>query len=159
RDPAEPHPPPTDSPRRFAVRRGGRLSISSPARPGDRVRRDVEGRARDTARAVCGVAGGRGAAAGGRGHAAHANRASPVLREFSEPERRSEEALRLLEGVTQVFEELGDDLGLARALRLMADVHWTRGRYGDVDAPLQRAIEHAGKAGASAEQAASLRQY
>jgi class 3 adenylate cyclase/tetratricopeptide (TPR) repeat protein len=96
---------------------------------------------------------------GDRGLEAHAHVVSLVLREFTEPERRSEEALRLLEGVTPVFEELGDDLGLARALRLMADVHWTRGRYADVDALLQRAIEHAGKAGASAEQAASLRQY
>jgi class 3 adenylate cyclase/tetratricopeptide (TPR) repeat protein len=96
---------------------------------------------------------------GDRGLEAHAQVVSLVLREFTEPERRSEEALRLLEGVTPVFEELGDDLGLARALRLMADIHWTRGRYSDVDALLERAIEHAAKAGASAEQAASLRQY
>jgi predicted ATPase/class 3 adenylate cyclase len=96
---------------------------------------------------------------GDRGLQAHAQVVSLVLREFIEPERRAEEALEVLQGVTPVFEELGDDLGLARALRLMADVHWTRGRYADVDALLERAIEHASKAGASAEQSAILRQY
>jgi class 3 adenylate cyclase/tetratricopeptide (TPR) repeat protein len=96
---------------------------------------------------------------GDRGLEAHAQVVALVLREFTEPERRAEEALHVLEGVTPVFEELGDDLGLARALRLMADIHWTRGRYADVDALLERAVEHAAKAGASAEQAASLRQY
>jgi predicted ATPase/class 3 adenylate cyclase len=98
-------------------------------------------------------------ATGDRGLEAHAQVVALVLREFTEPERRSQEALEILEGVTPVFEELGDDLGLARALRLMADIHWTRGRYADVDALLERAIEHARTAGASAEEAASLREY
>jgi class 3 adenylate cyclase/tetratricopeptide (TPR) repeat protein len=99
------------------------------------------------------------ATSGDRGLEAHAQVVSLVLREFMEPERRAEEAPQVLEGVIRVFEELGDDLGLARALRLMADIHWTRGRYADVDRLLERAIEHAGKAGAGAEQAASLREY
>ncbi len=96
---------------------------------------------------------------GDRGLEAHAQVVSLLLREFTEPERRAEEALTVLEDVTSVFEGLEDDLGLARALRLTADIHWTHGRYRDVDRLLERAIEHAGRVGASAERAASLRQY
>ena len=57
----------------------------------------------------------------------------------------------MLEGVIPVFEELGDDLGLARALRLLGDVHWNRSRYAEADRAFERAIEHARKAGASWE--------
>jgi hypothetical protein len=52
-----------------------------------------------------------------------------ILREFTEPERRSREALQVLEGVIPVFDALHDDLGLARAWRLLGDVYWNRSRY------------------------------
>jgi class 3 adenylate cyclase/tetratricopeptide (TPR) repeat protein len=97
--------------------------------------------------------------AGDRGLEAHAQVVLLILKEFMEPERRSEEALQVLEGVIPVFEELGDDLGLARAWRLLGDVHWNRSSYAEADRAFERAIEHARKAGASWEEAASLRQY
>ncbi|MEP6476487.1 MAG: adenylate/guanylate cyclase domain-containing protein [Actinomycetota bacterium] len=96
---------------------------------------------------------------GDRGLEAHAQVVLLMLREFTEPERRSEEALQVLEGVIPVFEELGDDLGLARAWRLLGDVHWNRSSYAEADRAFERAIEHARKADASWEEAASLRQY
>ncbi len=94
-----------------------------------------------------------------RGLEAHAQVVGLILKEFTEPERRSEEALQVLEGVIPVFEELGDELGLARAWRLLGDVHWNRSRYAEADRAFEQAIEHARKAGASWEEAASLRQY
>ncbi|MDP9331420.1 MAG: AAA family ATPase [Actinomycetota bacterium] len=96
---------------------------------------------------------------GDRGLEAHAQVVRLILKEFTEPERRSEEALQVLEGVIPVFEELGDNLGLARAWRLLGDVHWNRSRYAEADQAFERAIEHARKAGAGWEEAASLRQY
>jgi class 3 adenylate cyclase/tetratricopeptide (TPR) repeat protein len=97
--------------------------------------------------------------AGDRGLEAHAQVVLLILKEFMEPERRSEEALQVLEGVIPVFEELGDDLGLARAWRLLGDVHWNRSSYAEADRAFERAIEHARKAGATWEEAVSLRQY
>ncbi len=96
---------------------------------------------------------------GDRGLEAHAQVVLLILKEFMEPERRSEEALQVLEGVIPVFEDLGDHLGLARAWRLLGDVHWNRSSYAQADRAFERAIEHARKAGASWEEAVSLRQY
>jgi tetratricopeptide (TPR) repeat protein len=61
----------------------------------------------------------------------------------------------VLESVIPVFEELGDDRGLARSYRLLADLHWTRCRYADADRALRRATEHASRAGAAWEEAES----
>jgi tetratricopeptide (TPR) repeat protein len=94
-----------------------------------------------------------------RGVRAHATVVRLLMLESTSPKERSQEALRELEGVIPVFEELGDDLGLARAWRLMADVHWTRARYEAVDDALRRAIEHARRAGAAWEEVESLGQY
>ena len=98
-------------------------------------------------------------AAGDRGVAAHAAVVRLLLEESTEPEERSSHALRQLEAVIPVFEELGDDLGLARAWRLLGDVEWTRSRYGAVDVALGRALEHARRAGATWEEAEALGQY
>lgn len=96
---------------------------------------------------------------GDRGLQAHAQVVSLIVKEFLEPERRSGEALQVLESVIPVFEELGDDLGLARAWRLLGDVHWNRSRYAEADRAFEKAIEHARKAHAGWEEAASLRPY
>ena len=82
-----------------------------------------------------------------------------LLKESTDPEHRSEEALEVLESVMPVFDELGDDLGLARSWRLLGDVHWTRAHYADVDRALERAIEHARRSGAHWEEAESLLRY
>jgi class 3 adenylate cyclase/tetratricopeptide (TPR) repeat protein len=97
--------------------------------------------------------------AGDRGLEAHAQVVLLILKEFTEPEWRSQEALPVLQGVIPVFEELGDHLGLARAWRLLGDVHWNRSRYAEADRAFERAIGYAREAGASWEEAASLRQY
>jgi class 3 adenylate cyclase/tetratricopeptide (TPR) repeat protein len=82
-----------------------------------------------------------------------------LLMESTDPKMRSEVALQELETVIPVFEELGDDLGLARAWRVKADVHWTRARYASADEAFEHSIEHARRAGAGWEEAESLGQY
>jgi class 3 adenylate cyclase/tetratricopeptide (TPR) repeat protein len=101
----------------------------------------------------------RAEAAGDPGLRSHALIVRLLLQESTDPKRRSEEALRELEGLIPVFEELGDELGLARAWRLMGDVHWTRARYADAGDAFRRAVEHAGRAGAVWEEAESLGQF
>jgi tetratricopeptide (TPR) repeat protein len=90
---------------------------------------------------------------------AHARIVLLLLKESTDPERRSEEALEVLGSVMPVFEELGDDLGLARSWRLLGDVHWTRAHYAEVDRALERAIEHARRSDAHWEEAESLLRY
>jgi tetratricopeptide (TPR) repeat protein len=94
-----------------------------------------------------------------RGLEAHVQIVSLLLKEFTEPEHRSEEALSTLESVIPVLDDLGDDLGLARAYRLLGDVHFARSSYADADRAFERAIDHARKAGADYEEAESLRLY
>jgi class 3 adenylate cyclase/tetratricopeptide (TPR) repeat protein len=102
----------------------------------------------------------RGAEAiGDRGLRSHAVILRLLLMESTDPKDRSDEALRELEGVIPVFEQLGDDLGLTRAWQLMGDVYWTRARYAEVDRALERAIEHARRAGADWEEAECLSLY
>ena len=98
-------------------------------------------------------------AVGDRGLRSHAVILRLLLMESTDPKDRSDEALRELEGVIPVFEELGDDLGLTRAWQLMGDVYWTRARYAEVDRALERAIEHARRAGADWEEAECLSLY
>jgi predicted ATPase/class 3 adenylate cyclase len=101
----------------------------------------------------------RARASGDRGLEAHVQIVSLLLKESTDPEHRSEEALETLGSVIPVLEELGDDLGLARAYRLLGDVHFTRSSYAKADSALEQAIEHARKAGAEYEEAESLRMY
>jgi class 3 adenylate cyclase/tetratricopeptide (TPR) repeat protein len=101
----------------------------------------------------------RASAAGDRGLEARARIVLLLLRESLGPEHRSEEAMAVLESVIPVLKDLHDDLGLAKAWRLMADVHWTRSAYAEVDLALERSIEHARRAGNAWEEAEALRQY
>jgi predicted ATPase/class 3 adenylate cyclase len=101
----------------------------------------------------------RAIAAGDRGLEAHARIVLLLLKESTDPEHRSDEALAVLESVIPILDGLGDDLGLARAYRLLGDVHWARSRYAETDRALEQAIEHARKAGAEYEEAESLRLY
>jgi len=96
---------------------------------------------------------------GDHGLKGHATIVRLLLMESTDPKHRSEVALRELETVIPVFDQLGDDLGLARAWRLMADVQWTKARYAAVDDALERAIEHARSAGAGWEEAECLGLY
>jgi tetratricopeptide (TPR) repeat protein len=96
---------------------------------------------------------------GDRGLLGHATIVRLLLMESTDPKGRAEVALPELERLIPVFEQLGDDLGLARAWRLTADLHWTRARYGEAGVALERAIEHARAAGNGWEEAESLGQY
>jgi class 3 adenylate cyclase/tetratricopeptide (TPR) repeat protein len=96
---------------------------------------------------------------GNRGLEAHLQIVLLLLRESTDPEHRSEEALETLGSVIPVLEELGDDLGLARAYRLLGDVHFARSSYAIADRAFEQAIEHARRAGAEYEAAESLRLY
>ena len=97
-------------------------------------------------------------AAGDRGEESHARVVLLMLKESTDPQHLWQGALSVLESVIPVFEELGDDRGLARSYRLLADLHWTRGRYAEADRALRRATEHASRAGAAWEEAESLGQ-
>ena len=94
--------------------------------------------------------------AGLRGHATIVRL---LLMESTDPKGRSEVALREIERVIPAFEELGDELGLARAYRLKADVHWTRATYSAAEDAIEHAIEHARLAGAGYEEAENLGLY
>ena len=43
----------------------------------------------------------------------------------------------------RVFERIGDDAGVARSLRRIADVYWLRCRVAPGEPLLERALEHA----------------
>jgi tetratricopeptide (TPR) repeat protein len=96
---------------------------------------------------------------GDRGLLGHATIVRLLLMESTDPKRRAEIALPEIERVIPVFQDLGDDLGLARAWRLSADMHWTGARYSEAEDALTRAIDHARAAGAGWEEAELLGQY
>jgi tetratricopeptide (TPR) repeat protein len=89
---------------------------------------------------------------------AHATIMGLLLLESTDPKRRSE-ALATVAELSRVLEALGDELGLARAQRLLGDIHWAHCHYADVDLALERALEHARRAGATWEEASILAQY
>ena len=70
------------------------------------------------------------------------------LRPFVDPERAAlDDILEAAEHAAEVFERLGDDVGLARSLRRIADTHWLRCRVGPGEPLLERALVHAERAG------------
>jgi len=58
-----------------------------------------------------------------------------------------EGVLALADRAIAMFEQAGDEQGLARALRLVADVHWARCRLAARKEVLERALVHARRAG------------
>ena len=64
-----------------------------------------------------------------------------------DPEVDLDEVLGLAGDAVAVFERAEDDLGLARAWRLVAAVHWARCRLGEQEQVLERALVHARRAG------------
>ena len=81
------------------------------------------------------------------------------LLESTDPKRLTVDAVGEAERLIATLERLGDDLGLARAWRLMGDLHWTRSRYAAADQALEHAIHHARRAGAHREEADALGRY
>src|SRR5206468_7163034 len=72
-----------------------------------------------------------------------------ALRIYTQPdlEHGTEELMQVTEEAVRVFEECGDHLGLARAWSKLAEVHWSRCQYAAMEEVLERALNHARKAG------------
>jgi class 3 adenylate cyclase/tetratricopeptide (TPR) repeat protein len=70
-----------------------------------------------------------------------------MLGSLTIPEGWSEEAERTVERMLMLFDELGDDAGLAEAWDLRVELLWGSGTFGQVDDAIARAVEHARRAG------------
>jgi tetratricopeptide (TPR) repeat protein len=82
-----------------------------------------------------------------------------VLMESVDPKHLGKDAELGAAGHIATLEELGDEVGLAKAWRLVGDLHWQRSRYAAADVALARAISHARRAGAAREEAECLGNY
>jgi class 3 adenylate cyclase/tetratricopeptide (TPR) repeat protein len=69
-----------------------------------------------------------------------------LLRDYTDPSSDPDELRRVAEQSIGVFGELGDDEGLAKASSLLAEVHWTHGRFAAMEELLERALLHAQRA-------------
>jgi predicted ATPase/class 3 adenylate cyclase len=98
----------------------------------------------------------RGRAAGEDLVAADAAVARAYLPAHTVPEISDEEIAHELEGVTHVFEEFGDEAGLARALSLAGMLRSWRGEAAAAIADLEQAASYARKVGDRAQEAESL---
>jgi class 3 adenylate cyclase/tetratricopeptide (TPR) repeat protein len=85
---------------------------------------------------------GRAAAGGLRGVAARGRLNGALLRLYTDP-AGTDELVTTAEEALPVFEELGDDAGLAQALWLIALSDWNRCRVGRAEKRLERALVHA----------------
>ena len=99
------------------------------------------------------------AAVGDRVTEANASILRLFLLEMTDPKHPTVDALAEVERLISTLEELGDELGLARAWLLVGNLHWNQARYGAADDALARAIDHARRAGASREEADALGRY
>ena len=78
---------------------------------------------------------------------AHALVQRGFLRLFSEPDVRPDELMRLANEARAAFEELGDELGLARSWRLVAQTHYLARAAGACAEASEQALLHARRAG------------
>jgi class 3 adenylate cyclase/tetratricopeptide (TPR) repeat protein len=98
----------------------------------------------------------RGAATRNRRLELHAQLERAFLRSLTSPEGGVEELRRISERAIPQLESLGDDLGLAKAWRRIADVHWMRNCWKEQERALERALVHAERAGDAREAAGAL---
>jgi class 3 adenylate cyclase/tetratricopeptide (TPR) repeat protein len=68
------------------------------------------------------------------------------LRDYTNPSSDPDELRRVAEQSIAVFEEFGDDEGLAQASSLLAEVHWVHGHFAAMEALLERGLLHAQRA-------------
>jgi class 3 adenylate cyclase/tetratricopeptide (TPR) repeat protein len=73
-------------------------------------------------------------------------------RAFTDPAGTVEEVVTVADEVIPLLEDLGDDLGLAKAWWLKSEVHVNACRWGERAKNLERALEHARRAGDASEQ-------
>jgi class 3 adenylate cyclase/tetratricopeptide (TPR) repeat protein len=76
------------------------------------------------------------------------------LRAFTHPEESVDDIVAVADAAIPLLEELGDDIGLARAWWLKSEVHLHAFCWAARTAHLERALEHARRAGDAGEQAA-----
>jgi class 3 adenylate cyclase/tetratricopeptide (TPR) repeat protein len=74
------------------------------------------------------------------------------FRAFTKPEGSVEEIIAVVDEVIPLLEDLDDELGLAKAWWLKSEVHVNACRWGQRAEHLERAIEHARRAGDASEQ-------
>jgi class 3 adenylate cyclase/tetratricopeptide (TPR) repeat protein len=77
-------------------------------------------------------------------------------RSMTDPGATEDELSSVAAQATEVFEELGDDLGLARAWRQMSLVPRARGRLAEAVEASERALSHARRAGDTQEEARAI---
>jgi class 3 adenylate cyclase/tetratricopeptide (TPR) repeat protein len=98
-------------------------------------------------------------AAGDAGAAANAAILRLILLKMTDPKVAAGDAVTAAERHIDTLESLGDDLGLARAWRLMGELYWNDAMYGRADEAAARSIEHARRAGARREEADAMGLY
>jgi class 3 adenylate cyclase/tetratricopeptide (TPR) repeat protein len=98
----------------------------------------------------------RGREAGEHLAAADAAVARSYLRSHTMPEMSDEEIAHELQGVIHLFEEHGDEAGLARALSLAGMLRYWRGEAAAAIADLEQAASYARRVGDRAQEAQSL---
>jgi DNA-binding SARP family transcriptional activator len=91
-------------------------------------------------------------AAGDERLRAHAIVQRALLRLFTGPDVPAEELIEIAQRAIEVFEGLGDDLGLARAWRLVQQANYLARRAGPSAEAAERALVHARLAGARVEE-------
>lgn len=77
---------------------------------------------------------------------AHAQLVRAAQRVFTQPETRMEDALRDVEATIAVFDQLGDELGLARGWRFLAIIHFILARFRAATEAMDVAAAHAHEA-------------
>ena len=86
----------------------------------------------------------------------HALLERAFVRALTNPRDGVNELRRVAEEALFGLEELGDDLGLAKAWRRIADVHWMTNQWDEQERALERALAHAERAGEPREAAGAL---
>jgi class 3 adenylate cyclase/tetratricopeptide (TPR) repeat protein len=92
-----------------------------------------------------------GSAAGDRRVELHARLEHAFLRALTNPDIGVEHLRRIADEAIPELEVLGDDVGLAKAWRRLADVHWMSNRWAEQERALERALTYAERAGDARE--------
>jgi class 3 adenylate cyclase/tetratricopeptide (TPR) repeat protein len=92
-----------------------------------------------------------GADAGDRRLELHARLEHAFLRALTDPDASVEGLRSIAEDAIPELEAVGDDLGLAKAWRRIADVHWMRSVWREQEQALERALVYAERAGDARE--------
>jgi class 3 adenylate cyclase/tetratricopeptide (TPR) repeat protein len=78
------------------------------------------------------------------------------LESYVDPSVRADDLLHVADEAMDVFRRSGDDLGMAKALVHVSEVHWMRGRCREMEDVLEQALVHAERASAERERSWAL---